>query len=176
MITPRPSIFSFVRLALVRAFPLFALMALLFSGCATTDAPPSNDYEAVTPSANTASIIGSRLPSAGLFDDNHYGFVLMFDRKLINDAEKYWQKPLIVEEGRHELTVEYHHSNFISRATFSFHAAAGMTYQVMIKPVREGTDQQQFVDFWLADSSGKAVTDVYHRNVTGGQTGSIFRP
>ena len=123
-----------------------------------------------------AFVKGTRLGEDGIFQSSHRGFVSMVDLKPVADAVDHWDELLAVTPGQHTIAVEYRYSNLMSRAYLPLHARAGVTYQVMIEHGREATeDGRLFSDIWLVDTAtGKPVTAIYHRQVTGGKKGTIL--
>lgn len=111
-----------------------------------------------------------------MFGSEHRGFVSMVDLKVVPDAADHWDQPLALSPGHRSVTVEYHYSNFMTRAYVQFDALAGGNYQLMIKNTREeSADGRMYNDFWIVDlSTGHIVTPIYHRQLSGGKKGTIF--
>ncbi len=152
-------------------------LSLLAAGCGTTTG--TSGEETYVPPARgmpVAWVKGTRLGEDGIFQSAHRGFVSMVDLKPVADAVDHSDEPLAVTPGPHTLAVEYRYSNLMSRAYLPLHARAGVTYQVMIEHGREATEEGRlYSDFWLVDTTtGKPVTAIYHRQVTGGKKGTIF--
>jgi len=150
---------------------------LMAAGCGTTTGTAGEEAY-LPPGGGTpvAYVKGTRLGEDGIFQSSHLGFVSMVDLKPVADAVDHWDEPLAVTPGPHTIAVEYRYSNLMSRAYLPLNARAGVTYQVMIEHGREATeDRRLFSDIWLVDSTtGKSVTAIYHRQVTGGKKGTIF--
>ena len=164
--------------------PAWPVSALIFSagllaaltGCATTDVAAEDAYQPPVSGAAVATLQGSSLKEEGFFGSEHRGFVSMIDLKTVPDAADRWDQPLALTPGKRNITAEYHYSNFMTRAYVPFDAKAGGKYQLMIKssPGPE-SDGRRYTDFWIVDlASGKTVTPVYHRQLSGGKKGTVF--
>lgn len=147
------------------------------AGCSTASVATADDfYQAPPPGSAAATLRGSSIKEGGLFGSEHRGFVSMIDLKPVSDAPAKWDEPIAVSPGKRNITVEYHYSNFMTRAYVTFDALPGANYQLMIKNTREPTAEvRMYNDFWIVDlATGNPVTPVYHRQVTGGKKGTIF--
>ncbi len=160
-----------------RAHFLAGVILVLGSGCSNLSSSSSDDnYQPPAPGRAAAYLKGSNFSEGGLFGTDHRVFAFMVDMQWVRDAADQWDHPLALAPGHHTIGVEYSYSNFIARADVSLEAKPGVTYQIMLGDGHEdGPDARLFCEFWIVDkSTGKAVTQVYHRQVTGGKKGTIF--
>ncbi len=157
--------------------PFFAILLALLFGCETG---PEFSVEGtyVPPRAGTvavATIRGSLIKDSGFLEGDHLGFVMMIDAMFVRGSESNPMEPLALAPGRHSIVAKYLHSNFQTQAFLTFEAAAGDAYQLMIKNGTEAPDEQRYCEFWIADlTTGKSVSEVHHRRVSGGKTSSTF--
>ena len=100
----------------------------------------------------------------------------MIDLLSVRDAADQWNQPVALTSGHHTIGAEYRYSNFMARAHLPLEANPGVTYQLKIRDGHEdGPDARLYCEFWIEDvATGKSVTQVYHRQVTGGKKGTIF--
>lgn len=148
---------------------------VVLTGCSTAPGGADDAYQApvAVPGLAVATLKGSSIKEGGLFGSEHRGFVSMIDLKAVPDAAGRWDEPIGLSPGKRNIAADYRYSNFMTRAYLVLEAKAGSNYQLMIKQSRE--DGRMFNDFWIVDlATGKNVTPVLHRQVTGGKKGTIF--
>jgi hypothetical protein len=145
--------------------------ALLVAGCSTTStgAAAQSAYQPPDKGAEIGTIKGTRR-RLGFLADDHYGYVLLVDRKFISNPRKGWDKPVPLTAGRHTITAEYTYGPYTARADIVLEVKAGTSYQLMVLNGTEGADGSRFNDFWIVDSSGKVVSQVYHATISGGNS------
>jgi hypothetical protein len=165
-----------------RARPVFlflcaAGLVAVLAGCSTAPEVPAEEfYQPPAPGAGVATLRGSSIKENGFFGSEHRGFVSMIDLRTVPDAAEHWDDPVVLRPGKRSVTAEYRYSNFMSRAYLAFEAKPGASYQLMIKNSRDdAADGRLYNDFWIVDlATGKTVTPVYHRQLSGGKKGTIF--
>ena len=156
---------------------LAGVLLILGSGCVNVPSSSSDgNYPSPAPGRTTAYLEGTNSSEGGLFGADHRAFAFMVDMQWVRNAADQWDHPLALAPGHHTIGVEYSYSNFIARVDLPLEAKPGVTYQIMLGDGHEdGPDGRLFCEFWIVDTStGKAVTQVYHRQVTGGKKGTIF--
>jgi hypothetical protein len=168
-----------LRAAARPARPFFFAASLLafLAGCSTAPEVPGEDvYQAPPPGGGTATLRGSSVKENGFFGSEHRGFVTMIDYKAVPDASDHWDEPIVLHPGKRSITAEYRYSNFMTRAYVTFDAKPGANYQLMVRnSVDADPDGRLYNDFWIVDlATGKPVTPVFHRQLSGGKKGTIF--
>ena len=156
---------------------LAGVLLVLGSGCTSPSSSSSEDnYQPPAPGRAAAYLKGSNFSEGGLFGTDHRAYAFMVDMLWVQDAADHWAHPLALSPWHHTIGVEYSYSNFIARAHLPLEAKAGVTYQIMLADGHEdGPDARLYCEIWIVDTAtGKAVTQVYRRQVTGGKKGTIF--
>lgn len=164
------------RFSSISSLAAIALGAIV-AGCGTvSDVPIEDAYQPPPPGAPVAYLKGTSISESGLFGSEHRGFIGMIDLKSIPGAIDRWSDPIALAPGKHTIVAEYRFSNFMTRAYLPLDAQAGVTYQLMIRNSRDAVQDRSYNDFWIVNSAtGDAVTPVYHRPLTGGKKGTLFR-
>jgi hypothetical protein len=162
---------------LMRCFSLAlgVCSVLLFAGCntASTGAAAQSAYQPPEKGTEVSSLKGTRR-RLGFLADDHYGYVLLVDQRFIPNARKHWDKSILLSAGRHTITAEYTYGPYMARGDIVLEVKPGTTYQLMVLNGTEGPEGSRFNDFWIVDSSGKVVSQVYHASVSGGSNYNPF--
>jgi hypothetical protein len=156
----------------IRCLPLMTIAGglLVLDGCRTaTTTAGASGYVPPARSTEVATILGSRR-RPGFLAEDHLGFVLMVDRKIVANADKAWNQPLNLAAGKRTITAEYRNGSSSARADLELDVKPGATYHLKIVNGTEG-EGRRFNDFWIVDArTGSVVTSVYHAEISGGNS------
>jgi hypothetical protein len=147
--------------------PLCGALLFLIAGCAAPKIPAELQYYAPLPSATTATITGSEVPSP--LTHNQTAFVLSVDGKIVMAGKKGWNLPVVVESGVRIIDVQMSRGDFVSHSYLELNAVAGAHYILMFYSDVGLVGNNTYCDFWFIDAAtSKPVTPKQRGGIEGG--------
>ena len=144
-----------------------SLLALIFSGCATTPQPGPAVTVPVEAPALLAPIKGSEASSTLL--DNFTAFISAVDGQPVAAGREGWNTPIELKPGHHVLGVGFKRGVFTAQAKLELLADARTNYQLKYATDAQLFGHNSFCDFWIVNlGTDQPVTGIKKATVTKG--------